>query len=373
MSKSLGNVISPLDLMKTHGRRHPAPVDGQRPTTPRTCGSARRSWPGMADAYRRLRNTLRYLLGNLAGFSEAERLPYARRCRSSSAGCCIGWPSSTGWCASATREFDFPRLYSAAAQFLRHRPVGLLLRRAQGRALLRPAGQHPAARRAHRARPAVPLPDRLAGAGAGVHRRGGLADPLPVRGRSVHLRAVSRAAGRVARRRRWASAGSASAEIRRVVTGALEVERREKRIGSSLQAAPLVFSAPRTPRLLAGLDLAELAITSGIELRVRRRRRRAPSRSTTCRASAWCRRSPTGEKCARCWQVLPEVGEQPAAPDLCRRCADAVAALRGGLRRGPFDRPCCIWAWSSPVVVVVLDQLTKWAVARRSAGPRRSR
>jgi isoleucyl-tRNA synthetase len=35
----------------------------------------------------------------------------------------------------------------------------------------------------------------------------------------------------------------------------------------------------------------------------------------------------TGRKCARCWQVLPEVGEQPAAPDLCRRCVDAVAAL----------------------------------------------
>jgi isoleucyl-tRNA synthetase len=34
-----------------------------------------------------------------------------------------------------------------------------------------------------------------------------------------------------------------------------------------------------------------------------------------------------GRKCARCWQVLPEVGVDPDAPDLCRRCADAVAAL----------------------------------------------
>jgi isoleucyl-tRNA synthetase len=34
-----------------------------------------------------------------------------------------------------------------------------------------------------------------------------------------------------------------------------------------------------------------------------------------------------GRKCARCWQVLPEVGEQAVARDLCRRCTDAVAAL----------------------------------------------
>jgi len=31
-----------------------------------------------------------------------------------------------------------------------------------------------------------------------------------------------------------------------------------------------------------------------------------------------------GEKCQRCWQVLSEVGSVPEAPDLCRRCADAV-------------------------------------------------
>jgi isoleucyl-tRNA synthetase len=34
-----------------------------------------------------------------------------------------------------------------------------------------------------------------------------------------------------------------------------------------------------------------------------------------------------GEKCQRCWRILPEVGADPAHPDLCGRCADAVAAL----------------------------------------------
>ncbi|MGH7089013.1 MAG: zinc finger domain-containing protein, partial [Stellaceae bacterium] len=32
-----------------------------------------------------------------------------------------------------------------------------------------------------------------------------------------------------------------------------------------------------------------------------------------------------GEKCQRCWRVLPEVGASAAHPDLCRRCFDAVA------------------------------------------------
>jgi isoleucyl-tRNA synthetase len=115
-------------------------------------------------------------------------------------------------------------------------------------------------------------------------------------------------------------------QIRRVVTGALEIERRDKRIGSSLEAAPQVFLAAADAEVLAGLDLAELAITSGIELRAGS----PPAGAFTLEDVPGVGVVPAlaaGRKCARCWQVLPEVGEQPAAPDLCRRCVDAVAAL----------------------------------------------
>ena len=85
MSKSLGNVISPLDLMKTMGadilRLWTVSADYAEDLR-----IGDEILAGQADAYRRLRNTLRFLLGNLAGFKEAERLPYGR-CRSSSAGC----------------------------------------------------------------------------------------------------------------------------------------------------------------------------------------------------------------------------------------------------------------------------------------------
>ena len=55
--------------------------------------------------------------------------------------------------------------------------------------------------------------------------------------------------------------------VRRVVTGALEVERREKRIGASLEAAPIVHVADADLRAAYdGLDAAELFITSGATL-----------------------------------------------------------------------------------------------------------
>ena len=54
--------------------------------------------------------------------------------------------------------------------------------------------------------------------------------------------------------------------LRRVVTGALELERAEKRIGSSLQAAPHVHVAPEYLAAMKGLDLAEICITSGGDL-----------------------------------------------------------------------------------------------------------
>jgi isoleucyl-tRNA synthetase len=112
--------------------------------------------------------------------------------------------------------------------------------------------------------------------------------------------------------------------VRRVVTGALELERKEKRIGASLQAAPQVFLGADDAQALAGLDLAELAITSGIEIV----QGAAPEGAFTLEDVPGVAVVPAlaaGEKCQRCWQVLPEVSA--ATGHLCRRCADAVAAL----------------------------------------------
>jgi isoleucyl-tRNA synthetase len=56
-------------------------------------------------------------------------------------------------------------------------------------------------------------------------------------------------------------------EVRKVVTGALEIVRKDKVIGSSLEAAPRVYvTDPRLRAALDGIDLAEISITSFIEL-----------------------------------------------------------------------------------------------------------
>ena len=117
-------------------------------------------------------------------------------------------------------------------------------------------------------------------------------------------------------------------QLRRVITGALEVERQEKRLGSSLQAHPVIFAEEGYREAVTDLDLAEIAITSGATLSAET----APAeafRLEDVPGIAVLPEAAAGAKCQRCWMVLPEVGE--AAPDdLCGRCADAVAAHRTG-------------------------------------------
>ncbi len=78
---------------------------------------------------------------------------------------------------------------------------------------------------------------------------------------------------------------------------------------------------------LEGLDLAEIAITSDAELI----EGDTPEGAFTLDDVDGVGVVPTpaeGEKCERCWRVLPEVGANAQAPGVCGRCADAVAASR---------------------------------------------
>lgn len=112
--------------------------------------------------------------------------------------------------------------------------------------------------------------------------------------------------------------------VRRVVTGALEVERREKRIGSSLEAAPVIMIDDS--ELLAavnGLDWAEIAITSGAVLE----QGAAPDGAFTLEdvpQVAVVPRLAEGQKCARSWRVTTDVGSDPQYPTLSARDALAV-------------------------------------------------
>ncbi|HAM48640.1 MAG TPA: isoleucine--tRNA ligase, partial [Alphaproteobacteria bacterium] len=112
--------------------------------------------------------------------------------------------------------------------------------------------------------------------------------------------------------------------VRRVVTGALELERREKRIGSSLEAAPRIhISDPDLAAAMAGVDLDEIAITSAAKL-VTEPAPDAAFRLEEVAGVAVVPQRAEGRKCGRCWMVLPDIGSNRAHPDICGRCADAV-------------------------------------------------
>ncbi|MGA7546713.1 MAG: isoleucine--tRNA ligase [Methyloceanibacter sp.] len=113
-------------------------------------------------------------------------------------------------------------------------------------------------------------------------------------------------------------------QVRRVVTGALEIERKERRIGSSLEAAPKVYVANNELRAaLEGIDLAEIAITSGATLLPGEDTRQAFRLDEVPGVAVEFERA-QGRKCARSWKILEDVGTDPEFPELSPRDAEAV-------------------------------------------------
>jgi isoleucyl-tRNA synthetase len=112
--------------------------------------------------------------------------------------------------------------------------------------------------------------------------------------------------------------------VRRVVTGALELERAAKNIGSSLEASPVIYIADRTMlATLFDVDLAEVCITSGYEVR----EEAAPAnafRLDNVAGVAVVVEKAQGIKCARSWKILPTIGEDKDYPDVSPRDAKAL-------------------------------------------------
>jgi isoleucyl-tRNA synthetase len=112
--------------------------------------------------------------------------------------------------------------------------------------------------------------------------------------------------------------------VRRVVTGALEVERAAKRIGSSLEASPLVYvSDQKIFDTLFDVDLAEVCITSNA-MATNEEAPAAAFRLNDVPGVAVVVEKAVGIKCARSWKILPTVGEDPEYPDVSPRDAQAL-------------------------------------------------
>lgn len=112
-------------------------------------------------------------------------------------------------------------------------------------------------------------------------------------------------------------------DVRRVVLGALEPKRADKTIGSSLEAHPHIYVDVSVSEILKGVDMAEICITSQATLSVSN----APANSFSLGdvvGVAVIFAMAEGQKCERCWKILPEVGSDKDYPTLTKRDADAV-------------------------------------------------
>ncbi len=117
-------------------------------------------------------------------------------------------------------------------------------------------------------------------------------------------------------------------DIRAVVTGALELERAQKRIGSSLEAAPLVYvSDPKLRLALDGVDFAEICITSDIAIETEREPPAEAFSLAETKGVAVAFAQAPGVKCARSWRYFDPATADPAYPDVTPRDAQALREL----------------------------------------------
>ncbi|CCQ72296.1 isoleucine--tRNA ligase [Magnetospira sp. QH-2] len=320
MSKSLGNIVSPQDVYNNQG------ADILRLWVLGSDYSEDlRIGPEIlkqhADVYRRLRNTFRFLLGNLNGWSEGERLPMEQM------------PELERWVLHRLWEMD-QEVRQGCNDFLFHPLFEKLHNFCAGelsafyldirKDSLYCDGANSIRRRAARTVCDIlfdTLTAWLAPYICFTAEEAWLARN-PSEDGSVHLRQfpeIPESWRDDALAEKWATVR----EVRRVVTGALEVKRADKTIGASLQAHPTVTVTTDQMMALDGLDLAEIAITSEITVEAGEVPEGAFTDETVAGIGVMVNLA-EGEKCQRCWQVLPDVGDH-GHEGICGRCAEAIS------------------------------------------------
>jgi isoleucyl-tRNA synthetase len=331
MSKSLGNGIEPQEVMQQSGADILRLwVVGSDYTEDVRIGPE--ILKHHSDVYRRLRNTLRYLLGALDGFSptvavEIEAMPELER-----------WvlhrlAELDRLVRDSVEAFDFHGMFSALHNFCAVDLSAFYFDIRKDRLYC----DAPDDIRRRAVRTVLDccfdcLTCWLAPVICFTAEEAWLARHGEAPGRSVHLELFPDVPADwwdEALDERW----RIFRDLRRVVTGALELERAAKRLGSSLQAAVELFVPERLIDLLRGIDLAELCITSAGTVRSGPVPGDAFTLPDVADIGARVSAAP-GERCERCWRVLPEVGRVPGHDDLCRRCADVVDHSRAAAGAG---------------------------------------
>ncbi len=315
MSKSLGNTVAPQAVIDEYGadilRLWVAQADY---TVDLRIG--KEILKGTADSYRRLRNTMRFLLGALSGFTEAERLPHDQM------------PELERWVLHRLSEldgevregyakYDFQGVFQKLFTFCTSDLSAVYFD-------IRKDALYCDAATSLRRRACRTVLDIL------FHRLATWLAPVlvftmeevwlerfPGKDSSVHLLDFPETP-KAWRDDALATKWETLRDVRRVVTGALEVQRTAKVIGSSLEAAPEVFVTPEMMALLETVTFEELCITSCIWLSTNPVPEGAFALADVPQVAVVFEPA-KGEKCQRCWRILPDVGTHKH-PHTCARC-----------------------------------------------------
>ncbi len=320
MSKSLGNTVAPQAVIKDYGadilRLWVAQSDY---TVDLRIGPE--ILKGTADSYRRLRNTLRFMLGNLAGFSEDERVAPK------------DMPELERWVLHRLAEleeivrngyakYDFQGVFQSLFNFCTVDLSAVYFD-------IRKDALYCDTKGSARRRAARTVLDLL------FHRLTTWLAPVlvftmedvwlsrfPGEDDSVHMHDMPETPAA------WRDAALAGKwdgirRARRAVTAALEVQRSAKVIGASLEAAPVVHvDDPELLKALRSVDFADICITSSLVLTADP----APNeafRLPEVPGVGVVFETAEGAKCQRCWKILPDVGSH-AHPGTCARCNEAL-------------------------------------------------
>ncbi len=327
MSKSLGNVVAPQEVMKTSG------------------ADILRLWVAASDysddlrigpeilktfveTYRKLRNTLRWMLGALAHLGPADRVKLKdMRDLELERLMLHRLAVLDGEVRSAYAAYDYRKIVALLSQFMNTELSAFYFDIRKDALYCEPYSSV-------KRRAGLTVIDEIFNAlvawlapilaftaeEAWLARHAGKEGPKQG---SVHLQTfpeIPASWRNDALAQKWERVR----EVRRVVTGALELERAAKRIGSSLEAAPDVYVGDgNILSALEGVDLAEVSITSAARLIAKK----PPADAFTLPDVPGVGVVPKlaqGKKCARSWRVLRDVGADPEFPDLSPRDAAAV-------------------------------------------------
>ena len=327
MSKSLGNVVAPQDVIKQSG------------------ADILRLWVAASDysddlrlgkeiigtfveTYRKLRNTIRWMLGTLAHYDASDKIP-AEEMPELERLMLHRLHELDAEIRPAMADYDYKRVVSVLSQFMTADLSAFYFDIRKDTLYCDPPSSQ--TRRASLACieqifRAVTL--WLAPILTFTAEEAWLAR-YPSENDSVHLHLFADIPAEWqndALAQKWKTIRN----IRRVVTGALEIERSHKRMGSSLEAAPVVYIADASMRAaLDGVDFAEICITSDIRIIAGEGPTNA-FRMDEVKGVAVEPVRASGIKCARSWKYFDPASADPAYPDVTPRDAQALKEWDAG-------------------------------------------